>query len=120
MNIIIPYNSFKNHLNWNIILVENYSSEYLKINYSDNCCIIENIYIRIPEIKNVQEFQAFKKIFDDFKMSIFNRCCVSLDRNNYEFKTSNMFHENNIPKIIKINNIYFNDNVICLNYDNIY
>ena len=120
MNITIPYDSFKNHFNWNIILIETYTNEYFKINYSDNYCILENIYVKIPEITNADEFQAFKKIFDDFKMSVFNRCCAALDGNNYEFKTSNVFDENNLPKIIRINNIKFNDNVICLNYDNIY
>ena len=120
MNIIIPCNSLKNHLNWNIMLIENYSSEYFKINYSDNCCILDNVYVQIPQIKTTEEFQAFKKLFDDFKMSIFNRCSASLDRNRYEFKTSSILDENNMPKIIKINNINLNDNVICLNYDNIY
>lgn len=120
MNIIIPHSSLNNYLNWNIILIETYTYEYFKVNYSDNCCILENVYVRIPEIKTIEDFKAFKKIFDDFKMSMFNRCCAALDRNNYEFKTSSILDETNIPKIIKINNINFNDNVICLNYDNIY
>ena len=120
MNIIIPFSSFKNHLNWNIMLIENYTCEYFKINYSDNCCILENVYVKIPEIKTNEDFQELKKVFDDFKMSVFNRCCVALHGNNYTFKTSSVLDQNNMPKIIKINNIQFNDNVICLNYDNIY
>ena len=120
MNIVIPYDSLKNYFNWNIMLIENYSAEYFKINYSDNCCILENVFVSIPDIKSTEDFRAFKKIFDDFKMSLFNRCCAALDGNNYQFKTSSVFDESNVPKIIKINNIQFNDNVICLNYDNIY
>lgn len=120
MNIIIPFSSFKNYLNWNIMLIENYSSEYFKINYSDNCCILENVYVKIPEIETNEDFQSLKKTFDDFKMSVFNRCCAALHGNNYTFETSSVLDQNNMPKIIKINNIQFNDNVICLNYDNIY
>ena len=102
------------------MLIENYTCEYFKINYSDKCCILENVYIKIPEIKTNEDFQELKKVFDDFKMSVFNRCCVALHGNNYSFKTSSVLDQNNMPKIIKINNIQFNDNVICLNYDNIY
>lgn len=120
MNIIIPYSSLKNHFNWNIMLIENYTTEYFKINYSDNSCILENVYVKIPEIKTNEDFQEFKNLFDNFKMSVFNRCCAVLNKNNYEFKTTTFLDQNNMPKIIKINNINFNDNVICLNYDNIY
>lgn len=120
MNIIIPYSSFENYFNWNIMLIENYTSLYFKVSYSDNHCVLDNVFVEIPQITTPEDLQKFKKIFDDFKMSLFNRCCAALDGNNYEFKTSNIFDDNKLPKIIKINNIRCNDNVICLNYDNIY
>lgn len=121
MNIVIPYKAFNNYYNWNILYIDNTENDFFKINYSDLNCIIENIYVRIPNpISNYNEFQEFLKIFDEFKTTIFNRCCIVLPKKPYILKSSNNIDENNSPKIIKIINIKLNDNVIYFNYDNIY
>ena len=125
MNIIIPYKSLEDLFNWNIMYISNYSNEYFKINYSDSCCILENVYVSIPNHNsNPDEFYEFQKIFDNFKLSLFNRCKNCLLKNNdeqvYSFQTSNDIDKTNAPLMIRINNIKVNDNVICLNYDNIY
>ena len=119
MNIVIPYKSLENLFNWNIMYISNYSNEYFKINYSDSCCVLENVYISIPE--NPTDFQNYQKMFEEFKSSLFHRCRMMLPKKDtdYIFQTTNNDDES-MPSLIRINNIKINDNVICLNYDNIY
>lgn len=123
MNIVISYDSLEKLFNWNIMYISNYSHEYFKINYSDSCCVLENVYINIPHPDvNPDKFKEFENLFETFKISLFNRCKMSMTSNkqDYIFETSNVIDITNVPKYIRINNIKVNDNVICLNYDNIY
>lgn len=127
MNIVIPYKSLENLFNWNIMYILNYSNEYFKINYSDSNCVLENVYVKIP--RDPDELQEFRVLFEEFKTSIFNRCRMTLPKKEVDYifnTTSNKIDsdpgsdESTLPSMIRINNIKINDNVICLNYDNIY
>jgi len=129
MNIVVPYQVFSNLFNWNIMYIKNNSHEYFKINYSDDGCILENVYIRVPDIKSFpDDFKDFMNKFEDFKEAIFNRCRATLvptasitdTYDSYKFTTANTIETTNTPKMIRINNVRINDNVISLNYDNIY
>ena len=128
MNIVIPYKSLENLFNWNIMYILNYSNEYFKINYSDSNCVLENVYVKIPH--NPDELQEFHVLFEEFKTSIFNRCRMTLPKKekDYVFQTTSNSSDPSLdessstlplPSMIRINNIKINDNVICLNYDNI-
>lgn len=129
MNIVIPYKSLENLFNWNIMYILNYSNEYFKINYSDSNCVLENVYVKIP--RDPDELQEFRVLFEEFKTSIFNRCRMTLPKKEVDYifnTTSNKIDSDlgsdesssTMPSMIRINNIKINDNVICLNYDNIY
>ena len=124
----MPYSILENDFNWNIMYIKNYSYEYFKINYSDLNCVLENVYICIPDSeKNPEEYSRFESNFVDFKWTLFNRCKSILPKNEYTFKINEVktrnLSSNNIsdnPSLIRINNVQVNDNVITLNYDNIY
>ena len=125
MNIVLPYEVLKEDFNWNVMYIKNYSYQYFKINYSDMNCIIENAYIKVPNIKtHPEDFLDFTKIFAEFKRLIFNRCKAILESKEYILDTNKLL-DNDLVSVstsdlfIRINNIQINDNVISLNYDNI-
>lgn len=125
MNIVLPYEVLKKDFNWNIMYIKNYSYDCFKINYSDMNCIIENAYISVPNIKtHPEDFLDFSHMFNEFNRLIFNRCKSIISPKDYMMDTNkllnNVLSNSNSDLVIRINNIQINDNVISLNYDNIY
>lgn len=126
MNVVIPYESLKNDFNWNVIYISNYSYHYFKLNYSDDCCTLENVYIRVPQQDS--QYSDFIDTFAEFRRKLYNRCLCNITSkiNNVEHNMKNNMQSestitsDNKPLFIRINNIKINDNVISLNYDNIY